>query len=368
MKVLVTGGCGFIGSHLVDALVEEGCDVVVMDNLCDQVHPNGMPPWANPKVNYRGVSVTRHHSWVWWLRDVDVVFHQAALVGMAQSMYEPEPYVRTNVLGTAQMLQAMCECPHLRPKKVIVAASMSAYGEGLYACPKHGVIEVGNRKATDLVAGMFEHLCPLCGEILSPAPTHEAKQRQSYTVYAQTKAMQEDMVLSVCRSLSIPAVALRYFNVFGPRQSLTNPYTGVVAIFLARLLSGKAPMIYEDGRQARDFVSVHDVVQANLLAMKSGATGAYNVGSGTPISILDVHRHLAQEIGDCPEPEVTGRARMGDIRHCFADIEKAKGWLGYRPKVAFEDGIKELVEACRGMAVEDRFDQAQAELEARKLA
>ena len=368
-NVLVTGGAGFIGSHLVDALVERGHHVHVLDALVPQVHgEGGRPSYLNPHVEFIQGDVCDRHVVDAALEHIDVVFHEAAEVGVGQSMYEIERYVRANDLGTAVLLEAILQ---RRPqiKKLIVASSMSIYGEGAYTCPGCGSVAPQLRPAEQLLDRRWEVECPKCGQTLSPAPTSEEKPLFPTSVYAVTKQDQEQFVLAVGRSYGIPAVALRYFNVYGTRQALSNPYTGICAIFSSRLLQDQAPMIFEDGEQTRDFIHVSDIVQANLLALEKDTANyqAINVGTGRATSVRQVATLLTEGLGKTIEAEVVGKYREGDIRHCFADISRARKLLGYEPKVSLEQGIPELLGWVREQSATDRVAQATVELESRQL-
>ncbi len=367
-KILVTGGAGFIASHLVDALVEEGHQVTVLDNLESQVHEGKKPEYLNQKAKYVLGDVRKPADWKKALQGQEIVFHEAAAVGVGQSMYQIRNYVEINTLGTANLLDFLANEEH-EVEKVVVAASMSSYGEGAYTCNACGVQEVETRDEERLKRNQFEHVCPSCRKDLKPIPTPESKAQNSTSIYAQTKHHQEEMVLLVGKTYGIPAVALRYFNVFGPRQSLSNPYTGVAAIFLSRVKNGNQPVIYEDGAQTRDFVSVHDIVQANLLAMeqKTANFESFNVGSGKPHSIAEIAQTIIDLHHAKLKPSITLESRKGDIRHCFADISKIRSKLGYSPKVSFEYGMKELMEWSKGVKAKDRFDAATKELKSKGL-
>ena len=368
-NVLVTGGAGFIGSHLVDALVERGHHVHVLDALVPQVHgEDAKPSYVNSAVEFIQGDVCDRQVVNDALEHIDVVFHEAAEVGVGQSMYEIERYVRANDLGTAVLLEAILE---RRPqiKKLIVASSMSIYGEGAYTCKNCGLMAPPLRPVEQLLDRRWEMECPKCGEQLAPAPTSEEKPLFPTSVYAVTKQDQEQFCLAVGRSYGIPAVALRYFNVYGTRQALSNPYTGVCAIFSARLLNGNRPLVFEDGEQTRDFVHVSDIVQANLLALESDRANyqAINVGTGRATSVRTVSRLLADGLGLDLEPEIVAKYREGDIRHCVADISKARALLGYEPQVSLEQGIPELLSWVREQAAKDQVASATAELESRQL-
>ena len=368
-NVLVTGGAGFIGSHLVDALVERGHRVRVLDALVSQVHgENAVPAYLNSKAEFVQGDVCDREVVDTALDAIDIVFHEAAEVGVGQSMYEIHRYVRANDLGTAVLLEGIL-ARKTQIRKLVVASSMSIYGEGAYTCQICGSVAPQLRPASQLLDRRWEVECPKCGKQLSPAATTEEKPLFPTSVYAVTKQDQEQFCLAVGRSYGIPAVALRYFNVYGTRQALSNPYTGVCAIFSARLLNGNPPLIFEDGEQTRDFVHVSDIVRANLLALDTDRADyqAINVGTGRATSIRTVSRLLAEGLNLDLEPEIVAKYREGDIRHCVADISKAKSLLGYEPQVSLERGIPELLSWVREQAAKDKVESATAELESRQL-
>lgn len=369
-RILVSGGAGFIGSHLVDALVGEGHTVRVMDALVPQVHgvDAQIPRHIPDGVEFVRRDVTDPDAWRQVLQDVDVVFHEAAEVGVGQSMYEIVRYVKANTMGTAILLELLSSGEY-PIEKLIVASSMSIYGEGAYECANCGRVFPQLRAEEQLTQRDWEMRCPSCRETVAPRPTGEEKPLFPTSIYAISKRDQEEMCLTVGRAYGIPTVALRYFNVYGPRQALSNPYTGVAAIFSSRLLNGNPPLIFEDGLQSRDFVHVSDIVQANLLAMRNGDADyeVFNIGTGRSLTILDVAQALSEALGVDVEPEIAGRFRAGDIRHCFADISKAERVLGYRPRVAFEDGISDLVNWVREQESLDLVESATEELEQRGL-
>jgi dTDP-L-rhamnose 4-epimerase len=346
-QVLVTGGAGFIGSHLVDALVARGHQVRVLDAILEQVHgsrPRPLP--AGVEVVHGDVRDRRTVDRA--LVGVEVVFHKAAVVGVGQSMREIELYVSTNTLGTATLLEALVE-RRGQVRKLVVPSSVSVYGEGAYRCPRCGPAAPAPRDAARLAAGEWEMRCPACASTLAPEPTPETRPFDPASVYAITKQDQEQLCLVTGRAYGIPTVALRYFNIYGPRQALSNPYTGVAAIFAAQLMRGEAPQVYEDGLQTRDFTHVADVVQANLLAMETDRADfqALNVGTGSGTSIARLAELLAQGLGVRIPPVITGRCREGDIRHSVADITRARRLLGYRPSVSLEQGVADLITWAR---------------------
>ncbi|HEX8924301.1 MAG TPA: NAD-dependent epimerase/dehydratase family protein [Terriglobales bacterium] len=364
-RVLVTGGAGFVGSHLVDALLKESHTVRVFDSLSPQVHPEGLPGYLAKDIEFVQGDMRNPDAVRDVLRDIDVVYHKAAAVGVGQSMYEISNYMGANTQGTANLLQAMLDSKR-QFEKLIVASSMSIYGEGKYRCAEHGEMAPAPRELPQLKKKQWEPQCPICRAELSPVPTDEAKPLQCTSVYALSKKDQEEICLLFGRTYGLPVVALRYFNIYGTRQALSNPYTGVAAIFASRLLNKRSPMVFEDGEQQRDFVSVHDIVQANLLALKRDeANGlAINIGSGSPISIREVGRTLADSLGVKVDAEITGKYRAGDIRHCYADISLARRVLGYEPKYQFADGIGELVEWLRRQTATDKVQDATEQLSA----
>jgi dTDP-L-rhamnose 4-epimerase len=364
-SILVTGGAGFIGGHMARALVDDGYEVRILDNLAPQVH--GDKPEPPEGLDLIRGDVRDVDAWSRALEGVEVVFHQAAAVGVGQSMYDIRRYVEVNSLGTANLLQYLADGDH-GVRRLIVASSMSIYGEGSYRCRECGTVDVGLRSNEDLEKGIWEPSCPGCGGPLQSKPTDEEKPLNPTSIYATTKRDQEEMCLQIGKAYGIGTVALRYFNVYGPGQSLSNPYTGVCAIFSSRVKSGNPPIVFEDGRQTRDFVSVQDIVQANMLALKTGAMDGqyFNVGTGRPISILQVARTISRIHGSELEPVVTGDYRAGDIRHCYADISRIAAH-GYKPRVGFQDGMEELARWSRGQEAQDRFDEASGELEKRGL-
>ena len=389
MHILVTGGAGFIGSHLVDALLEAGHEVRVFDNLDPQVHGElrereEWPDYLSTECERVLGDVRDRDALRKAIIAVDAIFHEAAVVGVGQSMYEIERYVDANTRGTAALLDVLANEGH-RVRKLIVASSMSIYGEGKYECSTHGVVYPRLRSSEQFAARDWEMRCPvrdskseICALRLKPLPTDEDKPLFPTSIYAITKKDQEEMCLTVGRAYGIPTVALRYFNVYGPRQALSNPYTGVAAIFSSRLLNDKPPVIFEDGLQSRDFVHVSDIVQANLLALEREEMdyGVFNVGTGRLLTILDVANTLVAHFEDASRhslsstrhsPDIVNKFRAGDIRHCFADVSRIRA-LGYRPQMCFEDGVTELVEWVRSQTAADGFERAREELARRKLA
>jgi dTDP-L-rhamnose 4-epimerase len=366
-KILITGGAGFIGSHLADGLLERGHSVRVLDNLSPQVHPDSQrPSYLSRDVELQIGDVRDVHAVRKALQGIDVVYHLAAMVGVGQSMYEIVQYTAANNLGTAVLLEAVINRP---VECLVVASSMSIYGEGLYRRTDGTICEGEERSLEQLKSGDWE-LADEVGQPLVPIPTVETKSPSLASVYALSKFDQERMCLVIGRAYGIPAVALRFFNVYGPRQALSNPYTGVLAIFASRYLNNQPPIIYEDGHQKRDFVSVHDIALACRLAMQSpqAAGHAINVGSGCQFSVLEIADRMSRALGKgMVPPQVSSRYRAGDIRHCFADISLARKLLGYEPQVSFEKGLLELASWLERQVAVDRFSDANAQLAARGL-
>lgn len=368
-SALVTGGAGFVGSHIVDEYVDADYDVTVVDNLTDQVHEDE-PEYLNDDAEYVWGDVRDRELMTDLLEDADVLNHQAGAVGVGQSMYEIEKYVDVNTLGTARILDIIVD-EDIDLEKMVVASSMSIYGEGEYYCPDCDAVRHPSlRDDEQMASGEWEHSCSECEHALEPKPTPESKPRDSTSIYAITKKDQEEMMLSIGRAYDIPTVALRYFNIFGSRQALDNPYTGVCAIFSSRIKNDNPPLVFEDGEQTRDFIHVSDIARANRLAVESDAENvAVNVGSGTPTTINEVAETLIDLYGksDELEPEIANDYRQGDIRHCYADPTKAAEELGFEAEVGFEEGMRELVEWGREQEAEDHFEEAHEELEEKGL-
>ena len=367
-RILITGGAGFIGAHLASELLQNGYQVRALDNLFPQVHgpERKRPDYLHPEVELVLGDVRSPEAVRQALQGVDAVYHLAALVGVGQSMYEIASYTDVNNNGTATLLQALTERP---VERLIVASSMSIYGEGLYADAEGRITAGAERGLDQLKAGDWE-VRGKTGQPLTPLPTPETKAPSLASVYALSKYDQERMCLIVGRAYGLPTVALRFFNAFGPDQALSNPYTGVLAIFASRFLNGKAPLINEDGRQQRDFVGVADIARACRLALETpdAAGQVFNIGSGKPCSIREVADRMSRALGvEHIHAEVTGQYRAGDIRHCFADISLAQRILGYQPQVTLEAGMTELAGWLEGQAATDNVAAARAELAARGL-
>jgi dTDP-L-rhamnose 4-epimerase len=369
--VLITGGAGFIASHCTASLLRHGYEVRALDNLDPQIHgaERRPPAYLDKRVDLIVGDVRSPRMVRRALADIDAVIHLAARVGVGQSMYQLADYTDVNSRGTAILLEAMVERARRRPfTRLVVASSMSVYGEGLYQSAGGCIVPHAERRAQHLRAGLWEPMDE-GGRALEPLPTPETKPLSMGSVYALSKYDQERLCLLVGNAYDIPTVALRFFNVYGPHQALSNPYTGVLAIFAARLLNDRPPPIFEDGEQRRDFVYVGDVAEACQLALtRDAAVGrVLNIGSGRSVTINEIARLLAGALGSPIEPELTGDCRMGDIRHCFPDISQARAVLDYNPKTTLKDGIGRLVEWLDGRVPVDRVGEALAALTSRGL-
>ena len=360
-RVLVTGGAGFIGSHLVDILLEKGHFVRAYDNLEPQVHGESqkIPDYLNKEAELIVGDVIDREKLKEAINSIDVVFHLAASVGVAQSMYEIAKYTESNTMGGATLLDLIANEKH-NIRKVIIASSMSVYGEGTYKCDDCGEVYPKIRSLEQFKRNDWEMKCPNCNVDVKPIPTGEDKPLFPTSIYAVSKRDHEEMFLIIGRAYQIPTVALRFFNVYGPRQALSNPYTGVAAIFSSRLMNDKPPIIFEDGNQARDFIHISDIVQACILAMdkSEGDYQVFNIGTGRKLTVLDVANVLIDKLGFKGESQIVNRFREGDIRHCYADISLAKEVLGYEPKIKFEDGIIDLVNWVKLQQAEDKVNFA----------
>ena len=365
--MLVTGGAGFIGSFAVEALLKRGHQVTILDCLEPQVHGTHKPEIPAGVTFIRG-DVGNRSALLKAAKGVTHILHLAAAVGVGQSMYEIQRYVRLNTYETAFLLENLVRTQKI--KKLVVASSMSIYGEGAYRAKSGSLVTVPSRPSEQLQKHQWEARHPAHSrEILRPIPTPETLSLRPTSIYAITKRDQEEMCLTVGQAYGVPSVAMRFFNVYGPRQALSNPYTGVAAIFSSRLLNGKSPVIYEDGLQSRDFVHVSDIVEACCLALESPNANfrALNVGTGRSLAVREIAVILAKKLGH-PKPYVLAdKFRTGDIRHCFADISLIRKTLGFTPKVRFEDGIDDLVQWVRQQKAVDRTGQAARELERKGL-
>jgi dTDP-L-rhamnose 4-epimerase len=364
-RALVTGGAGLIGSHLSDLLLKEGYTVRILDNLEPQTHRKGKPPWIPPQVEFLDADIRDRAAVAAALRDVDVVFHQAAYGGY---MPEMAKYVHVNSFATAQMLEVIRD-ENLPVEKVVVASSQAVYREGAALCEEHGLVFPHTRPTGQLAEGDYAVRCPVCGETSTSTPTPEEAPTGGETVYAITKSDQERLVLTWGRQTGVPTVALRYSCTYGPRQSIFNPYTGVIAIFCTRLLNSQPPVLYEDGEQTRDFCYVGDVARANLLAARSDVLDGLpvNVGSGRATTIREVARMVSEAMEVPIEPIARGEFRPGEMRHLTSDISRARE-AGYAPEVQLQSGIERYIGWIRDQGdVRDYFADAEKLLRAKSI-
>ena len=348
-RVLITGGAGFIGSNLAHKLTEKGYDIVVLDNLSKQIHgenpeldsPLYLSLQSNNKVKFIKGCVTSNQDWEIALENIDAVIHLAAETGTGQSMYEIVKYANINIKGTAIMLDLLTNKQH-KVKKIIIASSRAIYGEGRYKCSIHGEVYPSERKEFDMSRGDFECKCPICNSALELLPTNEESKIHPTSIYGITKQNQEQMALLVGKSLGIDVVSFRYQNVYGPGQSLKNPYTGILSIFSTQIKNGNNINIFEDGLESRDFVYIDDVVNATIYGLETTelANQAFNVGFGKPITVNTVAKTLRKNFNSQVKINCNGNYRIGDIRHNYADISLLKKVLGYSPQVSFDIGIE----------------------------
>lgn len=369
-KILLTGGAGFIGSHTADILLENGYEVRVLDNLDPQIHgdKNHLPVYLDPRVEFRLGDVRNRDDIKDAIEDIDAIFHFAAQTGVGQSMYEIHSYCDVNINGTAMMLDVLANTPN-KIEKLILSSSRAVYGEGAYSCSSCGIVFPEMRNKNQLKENKWHITCSKCCAKLIPIATLETKPLNPISMYGVTKQVQEDLFRVFTTSYKIPTVILRYFNVYGARQAINNPYTGIGAIFTNRALSGQDIYIYEDGNPGRDFVNIKDVVLANLLALENTAAknGTFNVGSGSCITVLDLAKAIIKHTGSSSSLIFTCQYRVGDIRTCYADLLNSQSVLGYAPQISLEHGIDELISWARGESIENTFSQAEVELKARNL-
>jgi dTDP-L-rhamnose 4-epimerase len=368
-RMLVTGGAGFIGSHLVDALLRRGDTVRVLDSLLPQAHPTGAARFLSPDAELIVGDLRDRATVDRALDGVTGVWHQGGIVGNGQSMYDIRRYVDLNALGTATLLEAML-ARRAQFRRLVIASSMVVYGDGAYLCPTDGQVARVQRPLERLRRAEWEPLCGRCGREVQPTATPEDHPLHPTSTYGITKRDQEELALVLGQAYGLPTIALRYLNVYGSRQSLSNPYTGVAAIIATRLLNGRPPIIFEDGQQRRDFVHAGDVVRANLAAAEAPAPAlyqAYNVGTGRSVTVLELARLIAGGLGTSPDIVPSGEFRAGDIRHCFGDVSRAKALLGWEAERRLEDGIVELLDWAAGEKPHDWTERANAELRAMRL-
>jgi dTDP-L-rhamnose 4-epimerase len=370
MKILVTGGAGFIGSHLADRLIQCGYEVRIMDNLEPQVHRLNIPTYLNPKAEFLLGDICNKDQLRQALNEVDFVFHLAAATGVGQSMYQISKYFEVNVQGTANLLDILANNPH-KVKKIVLSSSRAIYGEGAYLCNHCGIVFPETRSIDQLKKKAWEVLCPQCSRIVHPIPTFEKKVASPGSFYGVTKLTQEMMISGFGRAYGIPTVIMRLFNVYGPRQSINNPYTGIITTFLNCLFNGNPPQIYEDGKMTRDFIQVNDVVNACIMALENERANqkTFNIGTSKPISIYELGNLICDHLAPKIRPQIVEKARVGDIAHCTADISLAHELLGFEPSTSLSDGLGELInyELANQRAHGTLTSQAEEELRAAGL-
>ena len=372
-NILITGGAGFIGSNLTVKLVSKGYNVTILDNLSKQIHGENQDSTLYNSIKDKATfilgDVCNKSDWEKALKGQDAVIHLAAETGTGQSMYEITRYNEVNIIGTAQLLNILTNQEHTI-KKIIIASSRSIYGEGKYLCNNHGIIYPNERKDADMVNGNFNPICDKCDKKLILKATDENSKIHPSSIYGITKQQQEQMILLIGKTLKIPAVALRYQNVYGPGQSLANPYTGILSIFSTRLLNGNDIDIYEDGEESRDFVFIDDVVDATVLSLekKEANHQIFNVGSGVATTVSEVANTLRELYDSNVGINISGKYRLGDIRHNYADLSKIKNVLGFHPKFNFRTGISEFVNWVKTQNIqEDKYENSIKELKQKGL-
>ncbi|ASK30363.1 epimerase [Chryseobacterium sp. T16E-39] len=374
-NVLITGGAGFIGSNIALKLIDKGWNITVLDNLSPQIHGDD-PKTTSPlyksisnKVNFIQGSVTSKEDWVNAIKDQDAIIHLAAETGTGQSMYEIQKYIEVNIGGTALMLDILANNTH-QVKKVVVAASRAIYGEGKYNCSEHGIVYPIERLDEDMAKGDFLCKCPICFETVDILATTEDSKIHPTSVYGITKQNQEQLVLTVCKSIGIAAVGFRYQNVYGPGQSLSNPYTGILSIFSTRIKNGNEINIFEDGKETRDFVFIEDVADATIVGLEKDEANdqVYNVGTGVATDVITVAETLSKFYGREIPIKISGNYRLGDIRHNFADISKIKKELGFEPKWDFDKGIQAFTNWVNEQEIpEDKYELSIEEMKNKGL-
>lgn len=373
-NILITGGAGFIGSSLALKLLEKGYNVTVLDNLSPQIHgedgtSSELSLKIRDKVNFIKGDVINSDDWKKALKDQDVVVHLAAETGTGQSMYEINKYIDVNVKGTSNLLDILTNEEH-QIKKIVIAASRAIYGEGMYHCSEHGTVYPVERTEENMSKGDFEVKCPICNRNVELMATTEETKIHPTSIYGITKQMQEDMCMVVGKSLNIPVVAYRYQNVYGPGQSLKNPYTGILSIFSTIIKNNNKINIFEDGKESRDFVFIDDVVEATILGIEKEEANfeSFNVGTGVCTTVVEVANTLKEKYQSDTEIEISGNYRLGDIRHNYADLSKIHEKLGFTPKVSFEEGISKFVDWVNQQeVVEDNYQKSIDEMKKKGL-
>lgn len=373
-NILITGGAGFIGSSLALKLITKGYKVTVLDNLSPQIHgedgkKSELFLKIRDKVNFIKGDVINSDDWRKALKEQDVVVHLAAETGTGQSMYEINKYIDVNIKGTSNLLDILTNEEH-QVKKIVVAASRAIYGEGMYECSKHGIVYPSERTDEDMKKGDFEVKCPTCHENVKLLATTEETKIHPTSIYGITKQMQEDMCMVVGKSLGIPVVAYRYQNVYGPGQSLKNPYTGILSIFSTIIKNNNSINIFEDGKESRDFVYIDDIVEATVLGIEKDEANfeSFNVGTGVCTNVIEVANTLKSKYESNTEISISGNYRLGDIRHNYADLTKINDKLGFVPSIDFETGIGRFVDWVNQQeVVEDNYEKSIAEMKEKGL-
>lgn len=373
-NILITGGAGFIGSNLALGLIEKGYSITVLDNLSEQIHGKEIDNSylynsIKGRVNFIRGDVTNREDWEKSLVGQDAVIHLAAETGTGQSMYQIYKYSNVNIGGTALLMDILANSQHTI-KKILVASSRAIYGEGRYSCSFHGEVYPMTRDAKDMMDGHFECKCPFCEKVIDPLSTHEDSKIHPQSVYGISKYNQEQLFLTVGKSLNIPAVAFRYQNVYGPGQSLSNPYTGILSVFSTQIKNNNTINIFEDGKESRDFVYIDDVVRATISGLESEKANfnVYNVGTGYPVSVLDIANKLVEQYQSAVCVNITGNFRLGDIRHNYADLTKINRDLNFNPEYQFNTGIIRFMHWVNSQNVkEDLFSKSISELKQRGL-
>ncbi|MFH1023815.1 MAG: NAD-dependent epimerase/dehydratase family protein [Planctomycetota bacterium] len=368
--ILITGGAGFIGSHTADLLLQKGCQVRILDRLDPQIHGSAgaFPAYLPPGIEKIRGDVRNPADVEAALGGVSAVLHLAALTGVGQSMYDIRDYVDTNVTGTAALLEVIVK-RRIPIRRIVLASSRAVYGEGTGECPAHGRVHPGARRREDMESGQLDARCPRCRAPLAPRPTGEDRPPAPASVYARTKLQQEEYCRYAAETYGLPVTILRYFNVYGSRQSLKNPYTGIISIFYSRILAGETVSLYEFGKPIRDFVHVRDVARANVLALETDTPPAVaiNIGSGMPATVRTAAETLAAAVGRPAKTDPTGEFRVGDVRAAVADVARAREFLGYAPEMSLGDGMAEFVRWAATQESEDLYGKTVEELRRHNL-